>query len=615
MKRIQWRSILAAAMSILLLFSLVGCAGVGNNENTAPTMIEEDPIAELNPEYYGDSIVIQDLGRMELESFPVDINYDWKFSVMKENGIYKMWWCRLYHQDAIYYAESTDLKHWVNEQIALEIPNETFYDREWTKVHVGNPSVIKVEGTYYMYFESPATLLETGECDNNVFLATSQDGKTFTMYPNNDDPQPVVRMPEELMALGHYGVGQPEICYKDGTFYLWYTDAIDGNNLRFATSKDGINFGNYEDHPIVFDRSTVGVCYNAAIDKFIMGYTVNPSQMIGGEGSDSIFLNYSDDGIHWEIASAYTPNMENKVSSDALLTRGFPGFVTDKYNHVRTATMYVTYMEAGYNVASGDFRASADTWDGHIVAVNLKEFAKKEIVLPNGNVLNEENLKAYEDSGLTYDLATAVAKYGTPTIDLEKEALWDDTQVLKVNRLSPRWGMEASDTTGELQLLWDENALYIYGTIDDNAVSYSYAGAELYQKDSIDLFINVSNDQKQYKDEFGHTWKDWTVDVITFTICANGQYKMQTTTGDVTNAVKGTVVYTNISSDGWYFEAKIPWYPLVKSKVAENHVIGFEAQINDDPGVGRRRAQIVWNDLRAASFQNLDCLGLVQLEK
>jgi beta-xylosidase len=129
----------------------------------------------------------------------------------------------------------------VNEQRVLNVTKNT----EWIKMHVARPTVVKANGKYFMYFETPATLDNGREYDNNVLLATSTDGINFNYYPNNENPQPIIKQPASSMKKGVYGVGQPSAFYKDGTFYLYYTDAVSGDGFKVATSKDGINFGDY----------------------------------------------------------------------------------------------------------------------------------------------------------------------------------------------------------------------------------------------------------------------------------------------------------------------------------------------------------------------------------
>lgn len=607
---------------LMVVMALTSCGQMGdsteNSESSLGRDTESNTNVDLDTEYdeawAGDNIVVQDLGTMKLESYPVDMNYDWRFSVMKEDGIYKMWWTRQYKSDTIWYAESTDLVNWTNEQMVLYLPKDTFYDREWVKLHVACPSVVKVGGTYYMYFEAPATLMDTGECDNNVFLATSSDGINFTMYPNNEDPQPIIHMPKEYMVQRKYGVGQPSVCYVNGAFYMWYTDSVNTSGMRFATSTDGINFGNYEEHQIVFDRHASGVKYNEILGKFVMAYETNPKEWGNSETSNSnIYLNFSSDGINWDIKSMKEENEANRVSSDNILTRGYPEFVTNEHGVITTETMYVTYMEAGRQAEPGeDFRYTAPTWDGHVTAVNLKEYENKPIVLPNGTTISKENLEVYSNKWETYETAMAVVSKGTPTIDGDKEAAWQDTPILEVNRLTGIDGSIKTNTSGEIRFLWDEEAAYFYGIIVDEDISYSNSKIE--QRDTVTIFINVANSQKKYKAGWNVLTQDWTEGTIAVSVCVDGTYRVVgPNKKDITNEFENLVLETEKTSEGWKFEVKIPWHPAVIDKVKADRIIGFEAQINDAVSPGYRKAMILWNDLRADAFDNLNCLGQVKL--
>jgi hypothetical protein len=204
--------------------------------------------------------------------------YDWGPSVMLDEGVYKMWWVRwgganrkrfAYRTilpdgepyeftypdrgDRVYYAESRDGTTWhidgedyrgsekdfgpdsVGPLLVLE---PAHVEHEY--YHVGTPSVIKVSNTYYMYYETCAEFIVTrgedgnvrvgNEYHNQVFLATSPDGKTWAKYPNDDAPQPIIRAPERNKQAGRqrYGLGQPSVFYRNGRFVMHYVDSCTG---------------------------------------------------------------------------------------------------------------------------------------------------------------------------------------------------------------------------------------------------------------------------------------------------------------------------------------------------------------------------------------------------
>ena len=175
---------------------------------------------------------VQELGLMQLEDYPIDGVYDNAFNILYIDGVYRMWWCRACPFDTVWYAESKDLKNWYNAQCVIDLHGvQTTYMKEM----LSWPSVLYVDGKYHMFFEAPAKIAESGEYSNNVLYATSKDGLKWTFYPNNKDPKPVIVNPN--VREGVYGVGQPKAFYKDGYFYVVYTDATSGGGtIRVARS-------------------------------------------------------------------------------------------------------------------------------------------------------------------------------------------------------------------------------------------------------------------------------------------------------------------------------------------------------------------------------------------
>jgi hypothetical protein len=143
--------------------------------------------------------------------------YNYAPSVMLD-GPYRMWWCAGIAGDHIVYAESGSLdgpftRHGVEYQDVLQPTSGSQFDG----THVCDPSVIRVRGTYYMYYGG---LTESGGHVTQIGVASSPDGVTWTKM-NNDNPIVTPRDPSK----GGYGAGQPSAAYLDGHFYLMYTDS------------------------------------------------------------------------------------------------------------------------------------------------------------------------------------------------------------------------------------------------------------------------------------------------------------------------------------------------------------------------------------------------------
>lgn len=254
---------------------------------------EQLPAAYTVNNAYG----VQNLGLMQLEEYPIDGVYDNAFNILYVDGVYKMWWCRACPFDTIWYAESKDLKNWYNAQCIIDLKD---YQTEYVKEMMSWPSVLYVDGKYHMFFEAPAKIAESGEYSNNIFYASSKNGIDWTFYPNNKDPQPVIVNPN--VKEGVYGVGQPKAFYKDGYFYVCYTDASSsGGDIRIARSKgNGFSFeGTVSTHTkLISSVAGAAIRYNQANNKYYMVFTMSSTQS-DNKYNDNIYMMESSDLYKW----------------------------------------------------------------------------------------------------------------------------------------------------------------------------------------------------------------------------------------------------------------------------------------------------------------------------
>lgn len=201
--------------------------------------------------------------------------YDWAPSVMRDGERYRMWWVRLGganhsrfpyattlpdgerfeftypdYGDRIYYAESRDGRRWnltgpdftgpasaygPDSPSPLMVLGPAESDQE--RNHIGCPSVIQVDGVFYMYYESCSDYVCRRQPDgrvavlreyhNQVFVATSPDGRTWRRHPHHERPEPILRAPHENRSPGRqrYGFGQPSVFRRGGRFVMHYVDS------------------------------------------------------------------------------------------------------------------------------------------------------------------------------------------------------------------------------------------------------------------------------------------------------------------------------------------------------------------------------------------------------
>jgi hypothetical protein len=151
-----------------------------------------------------------------------DAPYNYAPAVMADGGRYRMWWCSQLGianppGDDILLAESGSLDGGFAGPDGM--PGTPIFSGSTTgfdAVHVCDPSVIKVGGTYYMYYTGWGGEQVLG---NRIGLATSPDGRVWTR-----SSRPVLGASREVVRDNVYGAGQPAAVYLDGWFYLMFTD-------------------------------------------------------------------------------------------------------------------------------------------------------------------------------------------------------------------------------------------------------------------------------------------------------------------------------------------------------------------------------------------------------
>ena len=595
----------AFAISILALLSLAGC-GANEASSFSDTSSEVDvtslpstalpsesssevsstPSSEPEPaDDYGDpatwpgeKMAVKDLGDCIMDSYPYDEMYDWGQSIMfdEEDGIYKMWWCRQSGFDTIWYAESSDLKHWHNEEKIMFVEENS----TWIKMHVGKPTVIKEDGRYTMYFEAPATLNGLKEFDNNVFMATSNDGKHFDIYDaGTGEPYPIIRMSEVDMAesweqsqnpegngYGYYGIGQPSITKKGDTYYLYCTYSLfPGDQMFVFQSKDGFHF---DEGTKVFVRAGCGVKYNLRTDKFMMAYEYSIS------GNSRVFYMDSNDGIHFTYAD-YTSatNNQNILSRGTGFTRGYSDFVCNANAQVDGYTNYVAYMEGRQADAGHDWRQYCATWDIHIAMFELPDVANRPMTLPNGRIYSSENVKPYADKHVPYqdrflpiDLVSA-----SPTIDGKKDECYQQGLHMEINRFAYERRAVPSALRADAYLLATAEALYLHVDVYDPTC------------DSDDA-VMVLLDEKRFAES------DEEI------LMAHG-FRGESLFRDYgVEPVAGNSYAYWANGDSYSVEFRIPW--RYRSSFSSHQSFGFDCFVADKVSNANYRSVLAWNDFR-----------------
>lgn len=157
--------------------------------------------------------------------------YDYAPSIMLD-GVYKMWWCgqvpgQPVAGDSILYAESSSLDgpfhargSAASHQVVFGGTGSGSFDNE----HTCDPSVVRVSGTYYMYYGAER---HDGE-PTTIGVASSPDGISWARLNSG---QPIITPANQQNTGNTYGAGQPSVVYRGGRFHLIFTDTTGAGAL------------------------------------------------------------------------------------------------------------------------------------------------------------------------------------------------------------------------------------------------------------------------------------------------------------------------------------------------------------------------------------------------
>jgi hypothetical protein len=145
--------------------------------------------------------------------------YNYVPSVLLDGGQYRVWWCSQVpgggvSGDDVLTSEAPALKGPFPDGAPVFGGSGGGFDA----VHTCDPSVIRVDGTYYLYYTGAAGDAPYG---NAIGVATSPDGLHWQRAAAN----PIVTPSKDVLRPGNtYGAGQPSVLHLDGWFYLMFTD-------------------------------------------------------------------------------------------------------------------------------------------------------------------------------------------------------------------------------------------------------------------------------------------------------------------------------------------------------------------------------------------------------
>ncbi|MHA1683033.1 MAG: hypothetical protein ACTSUE_18995 [Promethearchaeota archaeon] len=251
--------------------------------------------------------------------------------ILKANGMYLMWYGGQGSDghDSIHFATSANGEDWVKYGVAIGVANNS---------HVNDPSVVVVNGTYYMFY----TVAPVGIMDE-IWMATSANGLNWTVHGQVLGPT--------SSGWESLKVGRPSVLYINDTFMMWYDGSEkdpahptepkpgSGRHVGYATSIDGISWTRWSGNPVFNDSGAIDV-------EFFDGAFIAVEE--------------SGTGIRWRTGSNQT-NWEQ--SYKVLFSKMDTPF--DPYGHV---TPFI-FIEGGSWVATYTGAATSEGWNRNRIAV------------------------------------------------------------------------------------------------------------------------------------------------------------------------------------------------------------------------------------------------------
>lgn len=228
-RRTVRRSGRAAALALVAAFVASCTAGEaaprGDHAATAPG--RDGPQGQGAPAPPPEPVALavdgQRGGEHVVASGGADAVYNYGPTLLVDGGTVRMWWCSQYGSappagDDILYAEADSPSGPFAGPGGGSVPavfsgNPGAFDA----MHTCDPSVLRVGGTYYMYYTGAAG---DHAHRNAIGVATSQDGMHWKRVTDG----PIVTQAGDTIRDNTYGAGQPAAVFLDGWFYLMFTD-------------------------------------------------------------------------------------------------------------------------------------------------------------------------------------------------------------------------------------------------------------------------------------------------------------------------------------------------------------------------------------------------------
>ncbi|WP_344129955.1 beta-xylosidase [Saccharopolyspora halophila] len=193
--------------ALVVVGLLAGCAVPGTPEGERSRPVPSPVELRLAGERGGSGVV--------LAGGPA-APYNYAPSVLSVDGGFRAWWCSQLPGVGPAGDDILSATGSAPDAFGSAVPVFSGRPGAFDAMHTCDPSVLRVDGRYRMYYTGAA-----GEHDhgNAIGVATSDDGLAWTRAA-----EPVVTVSGGRHRANTYGAGQPSALHLDGWYYLMFTD-------------------------------------------------------------------------------------------------------------------------------------------------------------------------------------------------------------------------------------------------------------------------------------------------------------------------------------------------------------------------------------------------------
>jgi hypothetical protein len=202
-----------------------------------------------------------------------------------------------------------------------------------------------------------------------------------------------------------------------------------------------------------------------------------------------------------------------------------------------------------------------------------------------------QNIRIKELDGKETRSITAIK--GTPTVDGKIEDAWKGVPRLVTSRSVDELnelGEGKAPATAWVRCMWDDGHLYCLAEVKDSKISVS--GGDEWDRDGVEFFIDGGMERSDSYD------------------ANDAQYRTEAEGNNSAGSSSELSNYKSVvtkTETGYLVEA------CIKLDTADGKKIGFDVQVNNDPGEGRRMSVMKWNDPTNDSYMSSAGFGTLEM--